>query len=303
MSRLKADLLLLLVALIWGLAFVAQKDAMQHIGPLTFIAARFAISALVVLPLAFREHRKASTPTEKFEAGHIPDFLLLCTVFAGGVILQQAGIVRTSITNAGFLTGLYVLFVPIVCAVIYRQTLSRVVFPAALLSVAGVWLLSGGMESLRLNLGDVLVIGCAICFGFQVAVVSRVVGKIKAPLRICFIQYTAVGLVALAGALAYETPGFADMAPALPAILYAGLLSGGVAYTLQVVAQQYTPASDSAVILSAESLFAAVGGAVLAQDRLSPAGFAGCGLIVSAIMLVEFGPMLWRQRIPKAQNF
>lgn len=295
MSRLKADLLLLLVALIWGLAFVAQKDAMQHVGALTFVAARFALSALVVLPLAIREHRQAKTPAATFDASHVPDLILLCTTFAGGMILQQAGIARTSITNAGFLTGLYVLFVPLVCFVIYRQKLSRFVFPSAILSVAGVWLLSGGMETLRLNVGDILVIGCAICFGFQVPIVGRIVRKVKAPLRICLIQYIGVFLIALSGALAYEAPSAQDIITALPAILYAGVLSGGIAFTLQVIAQQSTPASDSAVILSAESLFAAIGGALLVQEHLTPAGLAGCGLIVCAILLVEFGPMAFRK--------
>ncbi len=295
MSRFKADSLLLLVAFIWGLAFVAQKDAMQHVGALTFVAARFIISALVVLPLALRERKRATTPDTQIGSSLLADFALLCIAFGAGVFLQQAGIVRTTVTNAGFLTGLYVLFVPLICRVVYRQKLSVFVMPGALLSVAGVWLLSGGINTGGLNLGDIMVLGCAAGFALQVTLVGRIVRKVKAPMRICFIQYAAMALLAAVAAFIFETPTIDGVTLAGYAILYAGALSGGVAYTLQVVAQQYTPSSDSAVILSAESVFAALAAALLLHERLTPAGTLGCLLIIAAILLVEFGPFLKKE--------
>ena len=296
MSRLQADLVLLFVALIWGAAFVAQKDALEHVGSFTFIASRFLISAALVFPLAFREHRRA-TPETAITRAPRRDLALLCVSFAGAVVLQQVGLEKTSVTNAGFLTGLYVLFVPVICRLIYRQTLSGYVFPAAGLSVAGVYLLSGGALT-SVSSGDGLVLMCAVGFAIQVALIGKIMSAVKAPFRICFLQYAVTGLVAGIAALVFEHPQIANIIQAGIPILYAGAISGGIAYTLQVVAQQYTPASDSAVILSGESVFAALTAAIMNGERLTPAGSAGCLLIILAILMVEFGPYL----APKKQR-
>ncbi|HYD17970.1 MAG TPA: DMT family transporter [Patescibacteria group bacterium] len=293
MSRLQADLVLLLVALIWGAAFVAQKEAMEHVGPYTFIAARFGISALLVLPLALREQSRGA----RLGRSAARDLGFLCVAFCAGVIFQQAGVALTSVTNAGFLTGLYVLFTAVICAVIYRQKLSRLVIPAALMSVAGVGLLSGGYDLARINVGDTLVLCCAVGFGFQVALVGRVMDKWPAPFRVCFIQYASVTFIAGLAALVIEQASLANILNAGWPILYAGAISGGIAYTLQVVAQRFTPASDAAVIMSAESLFAALFGALLMSEKLTLAGGIGCALIISAILLVEFAPYLRRKLV------
>lgn len=290
MSRIQADLVLLLVALIWGAAFVAQKNALAYVGSFTFIAARFAISALLVLPLALRERSKS----KEVIAGRVTlfDLALLCASFAGAVVLQQVGLEKTSVTNAGFLTGLYVLFVPVICRVIYKQTLSMLIYPAALLSVAGVFLLSGGeLTSVSLE-GDGLVLLCAVGFAIQVALIGKIMGAVKAPFRICLLQYASCALIGLAAALIFEHPTMENILKAGLPILYAGVISGGIAYTLQVVAQQYTPASDSAVILSGEAVFAALTAAIMSGERLTSTGFAGCLLIIFAILMVEFGPHL-----------
>ncbi|MEZ0225023.1 MAG: DMT family transporter [Alphaproteobacteria bacterium] len=293
MSRIQADLVLLLVALIWGAAFVAQKNALAHVGSFTFIAARFSISALLVLPLALRERAKSKDVT--IGRTHAFDLALLCTSFAGAVVLQQVGLEKTSVTNAGFLTGLYVLFVPIICRVIYKQTLSILIYPAALLSVIGVFFLSGG-ELKDVSSGDGLVLLCAIGFALQVALIGKIMAAVKAPFRICLLQYTSCALVALMAALAFEHPTMENMMKAALPILYAGAISGGIAYTLQVVAQQYTPASDSAVILSGESVFAALTAAIMNGERLTSMGAAGCILIILAILMVEFGPYMLAKR-------
>ena len=304
MSRLKADLLLLLAALIWGAAFVAQKEALAHIGSYTFIAARFSLSALLVLPLAWREHRRASVAQTLFTAPLAADLALLCLAFSGAVISQQVGMEDTSVTNAGFLTGLYVLFVPIICRLIYRQKISAWIMPAALLSVAGVWLLSGGTFKAHLlsGKGDMLVLLCAVGFAFQVTLIGRLMHRIRAPLQMSCLQYGAVAILSAIAALVFEHPDMNNILAAWLPIVYAGVLSGGIAYTLQAVAQQYTPAEDSAVILSAESVFAAGAGALLMHDRLTLQGGIGCGLIIGAILMVECGPYLWPWKTPKILN-
>jgi drug/metabolite transporter (DMT)-like permease len=306
LSRLKADLLLLLVALIWGGAFVAQKDVLAHIGSFTFVAARFALSALLVLPLAWREQRQANQAGASIARRTAGDLVLLCVAFAVAVLAQQGGIEKTSITNAGFLTGLYVLFVPVICRVLYRERLSALIFPAALLSVIGVFLLSGGTMT-SLSSGDMLVLLCAGGFALQVTLVGRIMARVKAPFRLCFIQYAAVAAVSGIGALVFEHPAPENILQAWGPIIYAGAISGGIAYTLQVVAQQYTPAADSAVILSGEAVFAAFAAALLNGERLTGLGALGCGLIILAILMVEFGPFLLmrlreHQGPPKAEK-
>ncbi|TAL33757.1 MAG: DMT family transporter [Alphaproteobacteria bacterium] len=293
MSRIQADLVLLLVALIWGAAFVAQKNALAHVGSFTFIAARFAISGLLVLPLALRERSKSKDIS--INRTHAFDLALLCVSFAGAVVLQQVGLEKTSVTNAGFLTGLYVLFVPVICRVIYKQTLSILIYPAALLSIAGVFFLSGG-ELTAVSPGDGLVLLCAVGFAIQVALIGKIMAAVKAPFRICLLQYASCALVALIAALAFEHPTLENIMKAALPILYAGAISGGIAYTLQVVAQQYTPASDSAVILSGESVFAALTAAVMKGERLTPTGASGCMLIILAILMVQFGPYMLAKR-------
>lgn len=282
MTRLQADLLLLLVALIWGAAFVAQKAAMAHMGAFTFIAARFAVSALIVLPLALREKSPAGAPKGQL--------LLLAPAFCAGVLLQQMGLEYTTVTNAGFLTGLYVLLVPVICFAFFRQKIPLRILPAALLAVAGVWMLSGMTTEIPGNKGDVLVILCAAGFALQVALVGRIMEKWKSPLRVCLLQYVAVTVAAFGLALAFETPSWEQVEAAIWPVLYGGVMSGGIAYTLQVVAQQYTPPSDSAVLMSGESLFAAFFGWLLMGDVLDAWGWTGCALLMAAILIVEAWP-------------
>lgn len=291
MSRAQADLLLLLVALIWGLAFVAQKDSFSHVGACTFVAARFFLSTVLVLPFAIKEYRRIAP--ERQTSGNIAEISLLCAAFCVGVIFQQIGIGKTSVTNAGFLTGLYVVFVPVICTLVYRQKLSAWIFPAALLSIAGTWLLSGGGAG-GFSYGDILVFICAIGFAVQVVLIGRVMARIRAPFSLSCLQYAVVTIVAIAGMAAFEHPTMENIYAAAWPILYAGVISGGIAYTLQVVAQQYAPASDSAIILSGEAVFAAIAGAMLIGERLTMMKYFGCGLIALAILLVEFAPLFFK---------
>jgi len=294
MTRLHADLLLLVAALIWGFAFVAQKDALLYIGPLTFVAGRFLLSFLVVLPLALRERRNAAR--DKIEDRKMAPLLAaLCAVFTGGVVLQQTGLLTTSVTNAGFLTGLYVVFVPLICFALFKQKIPAVIIPAALLCVTGTYLLSGG--GYAFGWGDIQILICAVFFALHVVLVGRIMARAKSPLQISCLQYGAVALIALCGVAVFEMPTVDGLREALPSLLYAGIASGGIAYTLQMVAQQYAPPSDTAVILSSESVFAAVGGYLILSERISMTGIAGCGLIICAILLVELAPHIRRKKL------
>lgn len=298
LSRLQANGLLLLVAIIWGTAFVAQKDSFDHVGPYTFVAFRFLLSCLLVLPFALREYKKGIA--QSLGSGvHARDMIWLCPAFAAGVLLQQIGIGATTVTNAGFLTGLYVLFVPLICLLFYKQRLSPWVFPAAFSSLIGLFFLVGGHLD-GLSNGDLLVIGAALGFAVQVVLVGRIMAGSRAVFTLCTVQYAAVALVAFIGMFLFEAPTLEGLSGAFWQIVYAGAISGGIAYTLQVVAQQYTPAPDSAIILSGEALFAAIAGALLMGDRLSLMQYGGCALIAAAILLVELAPLVFKKRTAAA---
>lgn len=293
MTRLRADLLLLLASIIWGTAFVSQKQAFAHVGAFTFVASRFFLSALLVVIPAFREFRRL-TVVEKSRVNKY-EVVGLCVAITIGAILQQVGLANTSVTNAGFLTGLYVLFVPMFCALIYHEKLSRLLWAAALLSVAGVWLLSGAQWD-GFTSGDWLVMLCAVAFAFQVALIGRIMMRVSVPFTLSFLQYASIASVATIGMFLFEQPAWADIHAAMWPILYAGIVSGGIAYTLQVIAQQYAPPSDSAIILGSEAVFAAIAAAILIDERLNAIQYGGCALIIFAILLVEFMPMLKRRR-------
>jgi len=288
MSRVKADLLLLLAAMIWGFAFIAQKTAMESVGPYTFVGSRFLISAAFVLPFAFREMKRAQAVS--FSA-HKWLLLGLCAAFSVGAVLQQFGVHGTSVTNAGFLTSLYVLFVPIASLLVFRKKPNAIVWLAAPLCVFGVFLL-GDASLTGMKAGDLLVIGCAIIFSFHIILTGIAVKLIPNPLTLATLQYSVCGIGCMALALMFEDVSAAALMEILPALLYAGILSGSIAFTLQIIAQQHTPPSDAAIICGSESLFAAIGGVLLMQDHLSPIAWAGCGVIFIAILLVELYPLL-----------
>lgn len=291
MTRLRADLLLLLVALIWGAAFVAQKTALEHMGPAAFSALRFALSMIVILPLVLRERRRNRMDLRQSPAT-ARDAAVLALSFILGVLLQQYGVAESTVARSGFLTGLYVLFTPLIGAVFYRQKLSGWILPAAALAVAGVFFLSGGKEVLTgsFGRGEWLLLGCAAAWGAQVVVVGRLVMKTRTPFQLCFFQYAAAVAGAGLVALCAETTALSGILAAWRELLYAGVVSGGLAYTIQVIAQQYTPASDCAVICSAESVFAALAGVLLMGEFLTGMAIVGCLLIVIAILTVELAP-------------
>jgi drug/metabolite transporter (DMT)-like permease len=292
MSRLQADFLLLITALIWGTAFIAQKTGMEGLGPYGFVGVRFALSLLVVLPLAFLEYKKKPAVSEKIK----PIWAIaLCLTFVGGVILQQIGIKYTSVTNAGFLTGLYVVGVPFAGWLIFRRRPAWIVLPACLLALTGTWFLNGASLT-KLNYGDLMVILCAASFALQVVLIGYIVQKTSRPLFYSVLQYGACAVVGMILAIFVEHISWDVVMDNAPQLLYAGVVSGGIAYTLQAVAQQHTPASDAAVILAGEALFAALAGMILLGDRLDGMGWFGCGLIFTAIILVEVGALFLLKR-------
>ena len=297
MSRLQANLLLTLIALIWGSAFVAQNQAMAHVGPMLFTGVRFLIGSAVVLPLAVLEWRRlgrAGRPLLRKDGAHIGVLGLLMTV---GAVMQQIGIQTTSVTNAGFLTALYVPLVPVLAWLLLGHIAHWSVWPAALGCLVGAFLLSGAHE-LRLGVGDLWVVGSAFPWAVHVLMVGRWADRMDAPFLVACGQFAVCGVLSLAAAFVMEPVHWSALTAAAAPIVYTGVLSIGIAFTAQVVAQRYAHAADAAIILSSETLFAATFGYLLLGERLNTAGLLGCGLMLGCILLVQLAPLVARLRQP-----
>lgn len=278
--RLKSDLILLLVALIWGSAFAAQRVAANHLGPFLFNGLRFVVAVAVLLPLArFRP---------RIERKKLPWVALTGTILFLASALQQAGMQYTTAGNAGFITGLYVVLVPVVLVVILRQPVSWATWLAALLATLGALLLSTGGE-LKLNPGDALELAGALAWALHVILVGWLARRVD-------VLSFVIGQDLVAGLLNLFFASFTDMAtlPGLAqagwAVLYTGIFSIGIGYALQGIGQKHAPPSDAALILSLESVFAAIFGFIFLQEYLSPLQLLGCGLIFVAIIQVQLRP-------------
>jgi drug/metabolite transporter (DMT)-like permease len=275
--------------MIWGFAFVAQKQAMAGLGPLTFSAVRYVLGTVVMLPLvAWELRRRRRLTLSPRQWGMIA---VLCLSFFLGVYLQQCGLTATSATNGGFLTSLYVFFVPLLALFAFRQRPHPLIWLGMPVALLGVFLLNGGALD-RFGIGDALMIGCAVAWAVQVYLVGRVARATALPITISVLCFAVTALLSTIGSFAVEVPAAGPIVAAWPQILYAGVLSTSVAFTFQAIGQQYVPPSNAAIVLSAEGLFAALGGAVILGERLPAIGYVGAALIFLAIVMVEAGPSL-----------
>jgi drug/metabolite transporter (DMT)-like permease len=290
MRRLAADFLLLLAAAIWGLAFYFQKSAMSEVGPCLFIAARGTVAALTLAPLALLESRRTNAarrpPLDRH--GLMKLGLLGGVFFFLGAVFQQTGLITATITNAGFLTALYVVITPFIIWMTAGRAPSPIVWTAVALAFAGTWALGGGTFG-GFSEGDALIAICALFWAIHMVVTSRS-PRFGAPLTFTFVQFTTVAVIAAIAALLFEPISVDALVRASGSILYVGVLSSALTFTLLAVAMKHTPASEAAVLVSMETFFAALAGALLLGERLPPIGWLGAALLFSASLLVQFAP-------------
>lgn len=309
MSRRTANMLLLLAGVVWGMGFVAQQTAMQDIGPMLFMTLRFLLATLVVLPFAVWERKKLTGSVEStvpfarlvWPAGLVGLF------FFGTMSFQQVGLLATTVTSAGFLTGLYVVIVPLIVLLVLRRNQHWIIWPCAITALIGIYLLGDGGFS-GLTWGDHLVIVGAVIGAGHIVIVGYTVQRYGHPIQVACIQFAVAAVISLIGhAVFILTPFTRAIEPefalqpilnAAPEILYAGIFAGGLAFTLMAVAQRHTREADAAIFLSSEALFAALFGAILLGERLNTIGYIGCGLIFVAIIAVQIIPA--RRAITKA---
>ena len=281
-ARFRSDALLLLVAIIWGSSFAVQRVAAQHLGVFLFNGLRFLLAALILLPF--------SRPRNRLER---PDFTWiglagLCA-FAGSA-LQQAGLQFTTAANAGFITSLYVVLVPMLLVVIWKQRMSWIAWMAASLAVAGAMLLSTGGTGFRLAgkavAGDGLELLGAVGWALHVIAVGSGARRM-AVLTFSTGQYLVAGTLNLGMGLALERQLLSGLAVAWWTVIYIAVLSTAIGYTLQAVGQRHAPPADAAIILSLESVFAALFGYLYLTERLTAVQILGCALIFGAVLLAQ----------------
>ncbi len=292
-ERIRADLILLVVAVVWGSAFVAQRMGMEQVGPFAFNAARFALGGLVLLPVYIVETRFLG---KNLVSGDLRGGVLLGLLLFGGASAQQVGLVHTDAGRAGFITGLYVVIVPLMLALVWRERVGWGGWLGAGLAVAGLFLLSVQAE-FRLSPGDGWVLVSAFLWASHVIAIGRITPG-RDPLRLALVQYFVCALLSLLAALVVERWRWDGLLLAGPAILYTGILSAGLGYTAQVVAQRRTTPGRAAIILSMEAVFAALFGNLLLGERLTPQQLLGCGLMLAGMLLAQVSSLTQSSSTP-----
>ncbi|MCR9260993.1 MAG: DMT family transporter [Pseudomonadaceae bacterium] len=277
----RADLLVLIAALIWGVAFYFQKTAMLHIGPFLFLGARCLIAATALAPFAFAEQQRNRQKWQQIVPIAMTGGLLF---FIAGSI-QQTGIQTATVTNAGFLTALYVVFTPLIAWIFLGQKPGAVLLSAVCLSIFGTWLLSGA-DLARFNNGDWLIAFSAWIWAAHIVTTANAARQ-QQPLTFLCLQFLAAGLLSTCAAFFTEPIVFDDVLNALDSILYVGLLSSALTFGIMGLALRQIAASRATIILSFEVVFAAIAGFVLLDERMSGVAWLGAGLIFTSILTLQ----------------
>lgn len=294
MNRLQANALLVFTAMIWGSTFVVQQVGTGGLGAISFTGIRVLVGALFVLPLAVRQFHAVSSFQRTFQPSDWFGIFMTGLVLFTAAALQQYGIFHTTVTNAGFLTALYVPLVPIISFLVLRRRAHWSVWPASICCVVGTYIMSGS-EGLDLRIGDLWVIASSLFWACHVILVGRMAVRTRAPLVVACGQFVVCGVCGLVLGVMIEQPSLADFQSGMFGILYAGLLSTGIGFTLQVVAQRFAHEADAAIILSSETVFAALAGFIFLGERLKFIEVTGAILIFAGIIAVQLLPMMRRK--------
>lgn len=294
MKQFRGALLLTLTALIWGTAFVAQSLGMDHLGPFTFNGVRNFVAALALLPIIFFLRRRQQRPTEQ-TADPVKSRK---TLWLGGVLcgvalavassLQQIGIQFTTAGKAGFLTALYIVVVPLL-GLFFKKRVGLNIWISVAIAAVGTYLLSI-KENFTIGTGDLFVILCAVAFSVHILLIDRF-SPLVSGVELSCVQFLTCGVLCTAAAFIMEQPNWNDILLSLGPILYTGLMSSGVGYTLQIIGQKDTPPAVASLIMSLESVFAALSGWLILGESMTPKEAVGCVLVFTAVILAQ-----WRQR-------
>jgi drug/metabolite transporter (DMT)-like permease len=279
-ERIKSDLFLLVAAAIWGGGFVAQRVASFHLGFFGFNGVRFLMAGIVLLPFVINRFGNL-----KKTLGWV---ILAGVILFAGSALQQAGVETTSAGSAGFITGVYVVLVPLFLAVFWKQRSSPITWVAALAALVGTYLLSTGGSSLEPSSGDLIVLAGSFVWALHVIIVGFAVQKMDV-FAFSAGQFIICGLLHLGMSHFFEPVTLTALRSSWLVLVYAGLFSAAIGFTFQAIGQRKAPASDAALILSLEAVFAAIFGGIFLSEHMNWIQILGCGIILAAVLVAQLG--------------
>lgn len=291
MKKLRGNLLLTITAMIWGSAFVAQSIGGDSLGAFTFNAARSLIAAVFLIPCIFVIKKIEKDPVKKQIKIDKP--LIISGVCCGVALcvasaFQQIGISKTTVGKAGFITAMYIIIVPLLSR-FFGKKIQPIIWLAVAISAVGLYLLCMN-EGFSISEGDFYILLCAVCFAVHILIIDYFSDKTDGVIMSC-IQFFTVGVLSLVIALIFEQPRLSDIVPAILPILYTGVFSSGVAYTLQIVAQKDVNPTAASLLMSLESVFAVISGWLFLHEDLSLKEFFGCVLVFAAIIIAQIPDM------------
>ena len=289
MKQTRYSLILLGCSVIWGSAFVAQSAAMDlGMLPYAFTAVRMLVGAVCLMPFIYLRRRTALPATREGKARLLRSGMLIGVAVAVASCLQQAGLQYTTAGKGAFLTALYILLVPIVDAAFFHRKTGLWTWLCLVIGAVGLWFLSI-TEAFTLEKGDALMILCALVFTLQILLVDKFAPDFD-PLTLCCLEFLTAGLLSFLPMAIFEGFGFQNIRPAIWCILYCGIFSCGIAYWLQIVGQRHLPPALASLIMSFESVFGAIFGALILHERMTGRELLGCGLIFLALVLSQVLP-------------
>ena len=290
MSKSISLICALITTFIWGTAFIAQDTGMDNIGPLTFNAARFFVGFVTVLPIALLVERGKIIENINLDKKLFFKYLFLMSLsLFFGTYLQQTSLLYTNIANAAFFTVFYVPLVPIILFIIYKIKVHWSIWPSILLCIIGVYFLSDFSNSVIL-IGDSLVILCSVFWALHIIFAGKFMEKFDIPIFFAALQAILVGMYSLLFALLFEEINLTNILLENYSIIYAGFLSGGIAFTLQMYAQKNIEEAPAAIIYSLEGVFAALAGWIILNQMLDFSNILGCFIILIAVILSQITP-------------
>ncbi len=291
-KKIQGNIMLLITALIWGSAFVAQSAGMDYVGPFTYNVCRSILGFFVLIPVLciFRKSNHKAHPLSTEEKKDLNKNSIIGGIFCGIILgvasaFQQVGLSMTTAGKGGFITALYIILVPIL-GIFFKKKVPKIIWICVLIALLGFYLLCI-KEDFTVSKGDFLCLICAVCFSFHIIVIDHFTAKNTDGVMMSCVQFLVAGLLSVVPMLLTETPTLSSIWDAKVTILYAGVLSSGIAYTLQILAQRHTNATVATLLMSLESVFAALFGCLILHEVLTGKELLGCVFVFLAVILAQ----------------
>lgn len=300
-KALRGSLLLLLGAVIWGAAFAAQRAGMDHVGPFTFSGVRMLLAGIVMIPASMLSRRKAGPVTAEVQKKQRRGGLICGLLLFFATSLQQIGLVYTSAGKAGFITALYVVLVPVAGWVFLRKQPGKMIWAGVGLAVIALYLLCVPAEGFQIEKGDALLLGCAVCFTGQILCVDHYAPQVDG-LILARDEFLITGALSMIIAVFTEEIRMDGILEAAFPIIYSGILSGAVGYSLQIIGQRDVNPTVASLVMCLEAVFAVLTGAIMLGERMTGREIAGCVLMFCAVILAQLSAAFKGNRTQKERK-